>query len=37
MIGVVQTVEGLPIHHEVFDGNTGETTTLVPTIEKALA
>ena len=33
MLGVVQTAEGLPIHHEVFAGNTGETTTLVPTIE----
>ena len=37
MRGVVQTAEGLPIHHEVFAGNTGETTTLVPTIEKVLA
>jgi transposase len=34
---VVQTADGLPIHHEVFAGNTGETTTLVPTIEKVLA
>lgn len=25
MLGVVQTAEGLPIHHEVFDGNTAET------------
>ena len=37
MLGVVQTAEGLPIHHEVFAGNTGETVTLVPTIEKVLA
>jgi len=37
MLGVVQTAEGLPIHHEVFAGNAGETTTLVPTIEKVLA
>jgi hypothetical protein len=37
MLGVVQTAEGLPIHHEVFAGHTGETTTLVPTIEKVLA
>jgi hypothetical protein len=37
MLGVVQTAEGLPIHHEVFAGNSGETTTLVPTIEKVLA
>ncbi len=36
MLGVVQTAEGLPIHHEVFAGNTGETTTLVPTIERVL-
>jgi hypothetical protein len=37
MLGVVQTADGLPIHHEVFAGNAGETTTLVPTIEKVLA
>ncbi len=37
MLGVVQTAEGLPIHHEVFAGNTGETTTLVLSIEKVLA
>ena len=36
MLGVVQTAEGLPIHHEVFAGNTGEAGTLVPTIEKVL-
>lgn len=33
MLGVVQTAEGLPIHHEVFAGNTGEVGTLLPTIE----
>ena len=32
MLGVVQTADGLPIHHEVFTGNTAETTTLIPTI-----
>lgn len=32
MLGVVQTAEGLPIHHEVFDGNIAETKTLLPTI-----
>ena len=37
MLGVVQTAAGLPIHHEVFAGNTGEAGTLVPTIEKVLA
>lgn len=37
MLGVVQTAEGLPIHHEVFAGHTGETATLIPTLEKILA
>ena len=36
MLGVVQTADGLPIHHEVFGGNAAETKTLVPTIEKIL-
>lgn len=36
MLGVVQTAEGLPIYHEVFEGNTGETKTLLPTIRKVL-
>lgn len=34
MLGVVQTAEGLPLYHEVFDGNTAEVTTLKSTIEK---
>jgi transposase len=34
MLGVVQTAEGLPIYHEVFDGNTAEVNTLKPTLEK---
>ena len=33
MLGVVQTADGLPLYHEVFDGNTAEVTTLKPTIE----
>ena len=37
MLGVVQTAEGLPLYHEVFDGNTAEVTTLKPTIEKIVA
>ena len=37
MLGVVQTADGLPLYHEVFDGNTAEVTTLKPTIEKLLA
>lgn len=36
MLGVVQTSEGLPIYHEVFDGNMAETKTLLPIIEKVM-
>ena len=36
MLGVVQTAEGLPIYHEVFDGNTAETKTLLPTLAKVM-
>ena len=36
MLGVVQTADGLPLYHEVFDGNTAEVTTLKPTIEKII-
>jgi transposase len=36
MLGVVQTAEGLPIYHEVFDGNTAETKTLLPTLGKVM-
>jgi transposase len=37
MLGVVQTAEGLPLYHEVFDGNTSETKTLLPTLTTVLA
>lgn len=37
MLGVVQTAEGLPIYHEVFEGNCAETKTLLPTLRKVLA
>ena len=37
MLGVVQTAEGLPIYHEVFDGNQAEAPTLMPTLKKVLA
>ena len=37
MLGVVQTAEGLPIHHEVFDGNPAEAPTLLPTFRGVLA
>ena len=36
MLGVVQTSEGLPIHHEVFDGNTAETKTLLPILKRVM-
>jgi transposase len=34
MLGVVQTAEGLPLYHEVFDGNTAEVTTLKDVIQR---
>ncbi len=37
MLGVVQTADGLPIYHEVFDGNTAEVRTLEPTLQKVLS
>jgi transposase len=36
MLGVVQTSEGLPIYHEVFDGNTAETKTLLPIVKQVM-
>lgn len=35
-LGVVQTADGLPIAHEVFEGNVAETATLAPMIERLL-
>jgi len=37
LLGVVQTADGMPIYHEVFDGNTAEAPTLEPTLKKVLA
>lgn len=37
MLGVVHTAEGLPIYHEVIDGNQAESATLVPTLKTVLA
>jgi len=37
LLGVVQTADGLPIHHEVFAGNTAEAPTLAPMLESVLA
>ena len=34
MLGMVQTAEGLPLYHEIFEGNTAEVVTLKPIIEK---
>jgi transposase len=36
MLGVVQTAQGLPLHHEVFDGNAAETKTLQPMLDTVL-
>jgi transposase len=36
MLGVVQTAEGIPIYHEVFDGNVAETRTLQSTLTTLL-
>ena len=36
LLGVVQTADGLPIYHEVFDGNASEGATLKPTLERVL-
>lgn len=36
LLGVVQTADGLPLHHEVFDGNVAETRTLLPTLETVI-
>lgn len=36
LLGVVQTGDGLPIHHEVFDGNASEGQTLLPVLERLL-
>jgi len=36
-LGVVQTAEGIPIAHEVFEGNIAETQTLAPMIRRVLS
>jgi transposase len=37
MLGVVQTADGMPIYHEVFNGNKAEAPTMLPTVNKVLA
>lgn len=36
MLGLVQTAEGIPLHHEVFEGNTAEVRTLKSTLETVM-
>ena len=36
LASVVQTADGLPSYHEVFDGNASEGPTLKPTLERVL-
>ena len=36
MLGVVQTADGLPIYHEMFNDNTAETKILPPTLAKVM-
>lgn len=36
LLGVVQTADGLPIHHEVFNGNASEGPTLLPLLKRVL-
>ena len=36
MLGVVQSADGLPLYHEVFNGNTAEAKTLLPIVRKVM-
>lgn len=37
MLGLVQTAEGIPLYHEVFQGNTAEVGTLKDSLKKVMA
>jgi len=37
MLGLVQTAEGIPLYHEVFEGNTAEVRTLKSSLQTVLA
>lgn len=37
VLGVVQTADGLPLYHEVFEGNVAEVSTLTQTLETVMA
>ncbi|MBK8973466.1 MAG: IS1634 family transposase [Hahellaceae bacterium] len=34
VIGLIQTADGLPLAHEVFEGNVGEASTLLPMLDR---
>jgi transposase len=36
MLGLVQTAQGIPLYHEVFEGNTAEVGTLQGSLEKVM-
>jgi transposase len=36
MLGLVQTAEGIPLYHEVFEGNTAEVGTLKASLQKVM-
>jgi transposase len=36
MLGLVQTAQGVPLYHEVFEGNTAEVSTLQGSIKKVM-
>ncbi|NLC24072.1 MAG: IS1634 family transposase [Oxalobacter sp.] len=37
MLGLVQTADGIPLYHEVFEGNTAEVRTLKASLEKVMS
>jgi transposase len=37
MLGLVQTAQGVPLYHEVFEGNTAEVGTLKASLQKVMA
>ncbi|MHA3902179.1 IS1634 family transposase [Castellaniella sp. WN] len=36
MLGLVQTAEGIPLYHEIFEGNTAEVGTLKASLQKVM-
>jgi hypothetical protein len=37
MLALIQTADGLPLHHQVMEGNTSEPATLLPMLRQVLA